>query len=123
MTELIDPIFDGLVGAGRCLLTTFLVIVISDTSKDETRKSGRGSALKKGATYAAGLAFVLVAFMGRPSCEDADVDVNGSTCLSYADNGYKPSGEEKIEAFAFVFTLLFTPVYFGSGSSESRQDT
>ncbi len=123
MTEFLDPIFDGALGAGRYLLTTFLVIVTSDMSKDKARKSGRAAALKTGAMYAAGLAFVWVALMGRPSCEDAEVDVNGSTCLSYADNGYKPSSAEQIEAFAFVFTLLFTPVYFGSGSSESRQDT
>jgi hypothetical protein len=70
--------------------------------------------LWKGFLICAGIALFASFSLGNPTCIDSEQDYRGSTCNDYANDGYKPTTEQRSANFAFWLVLLYVPVVFGA---------
>jgi hypothetical protein len=80
---------------------------------DEVQNSGIKNTLTKGLSACIFIAFIFSNMLGEPSCIDREEDGRGGTCVEYADDGFKPTQEQRVATFAYYLTLLGVPVLYG----------
>ena len=96
------------------LFASYIILEIYNHTKDKAETLGLNSVLAQGFLWCAGIAFIFAANLGSPTCIDTEQDNRGSTCLEYADDGYKASSQERYAEFAFYFTIFYMPVIIGA---------
>jgi len=52
--------------------------------------------------------------LGNPTCIDQSREVDWIECNKFANDGYKPTAEQRVANFVFYFTLLYMPVMIGA---------
>ena len=96
------------------LILALIIYFAYNTASKEAEKSGLRTALWKGFLWCGGIALVMSINLGSPTCTDLEQDTRGSTCNEYADDGFKPTTEERASEFAYYMTLFYLPVAIGA---------
>jgi hypothetical protein len=102
------------------LLTAGLVRFAWKTAEDATVQSGWKIVLWHGFLWCGGIALASAVYLGSPSCESYDQAPTGSSCESYADDGFEPTAEDRVGRFAFLMTLFYIPVCLAAIQSRHK---
>jgi hypothetical protein len=106
-----DLIFINILSSLKLLFLSIIILYIWRTA-DKYAMNGRyKEVLWKGFLYCAGIALLGAISVGEPSCIDSEIDLHGSVCVEYADDGFVPTTEDQVGAFAYYMTLFYLPVF------------
>src|SRR3989344_2611171 len=100
-----ETIFDEIFKALGYLFIAGIVYFAWKTANDNAEGGKYKTVLWKGFLWCAGIALFASVTLGNPTCEERSDPVYGG-CEQYADNGYKPTTEQKVARFAYFMTLL-----------------
>lgn len=103
----------------RALIYLFIVGIICFAWKiacDSAKGGKYKTVLWKGLLWCAGISLFMSLKLGDPTCIYSENDPWGSECIEYADDGYKPTTEQRGASFAYYMTLLYVPVALGAFS-------
>ena len=109
----------------RALGYLLIAGVISFTWKqasDTTQKEDFKKVLWKGLLWCAGISLLASFTLGNPTCTEQSDPIYGG-CEQYADNGFKPTTEQRVASFSYFLTLLYIPVVFGVFSRKKKSTT
>lgn len=116
-----DVIFDEIFRAFGYLLIAGVVYFAGKTASDNSKDGKYKTVLWKGFLWCAGVAVFASITLGNPSCESYNSDPLYGGCEYYADDGYKPTAEQRIGSFAYFMTLFYIPVVIGALNNKNKQ--
>lgn len=108
-----EQIFNEIFRALGYLLIAGVAFFAWETARDNAVHRKLSQVLWKGFLWCAGIALFASVTLGNPSCIEQSDPVYGG-CEQYADDGFKPTIEQRVANFAYFMTLLYVPVVFGA---------
>ena len=108
---------DEIFRAARDLMIAGIVILAYKTAREA--KMTKAKVAWSGFLWCAGIALFAAVTLGSPSCEEAGDPIHGG-CEQYADDGFKPSFEQRSAKFLYFLTLLYVPVLMGAFSEREK---
>ncbi|GEM_PF-1782927 len=113
-------IFSEIFRALSYLLIAGVIFVAWKKAYDNARGGKLKMVLWKGLLWCGGIALFASMLLGNPTCLVKDDPVYGG-CEQYADDGYKPTAEERIANFSYFMTLLYIPVIIGAFNGNKKE--
>lgn len=110
METILNEIFRAL----SYLIIAGIVYFIWITANNKAKEGKYKTVLWKGFILCTGIALFTSFSLGNPTCIDPSHDVNWIACNGYANDGYKPTAEQRVANFAYYMTLLYIPVMIGA---------
>jgi len=115
-----ELIFDEIFRALGYLFIAGIVYFAWKTASDNAEGGKYKTVLWKGFLWCAGIALFASMTLGNPTCEEQSDPLYGG-CEYYADDGYKPTTEQRTANFAYYMTLLYIPVVIGALKKDKKR--